>query len=175
MIWKHVLRATRCQDLVRQKLHACEVPWFHHDVNTHASSHVHAWWSRPAGRVRNTTPTTSGHLDSPARLQLASPPTTSTIFHFSKAKCYFQFNICTTSNVFVDYLRFFVPPRPSTTCSTCFLALPIPPPRHAQGLGMPTRRSPDLRVQIFFLSCAMFPLPLTRSGAWPCQSNGLKT
>jgi hypothetical protein len=48
--------------------------------------------------TRCGTPTTSStspartdsHLDSSTWLQLASPPTTSMIFHFDKAKCYFQ-------------------------------------------------------------------------------------
>jgi hypothetical protein len=39
---------------------------------------------------------------------------------------------------------------------------------------MPTRRPPDLRVQLF-QSCAMFLSPSTRSGAWPCQSKGRQT
>jgi hypothetical protein len=52
-----------------------------------------------------------------------------------------------------------------------FSALPIPPPRHARGLAMPTRRSPDLRVQNFYLvMCSLLPLDML--GAWPCQPLG---
>jgi hypothetical protein len=65
-----------------------------------------------------------------------------------------------------------VPLRPSTTCSTCSICSSNPSPSTCSGLGLPTRRSPDLRVQIF-LSCAMFPSPSTRSGdlAMPIQGS----
>jgi hypothetical protein len=88
-------------------------------------------------RQVDTTPARAdGHLDSSARLQLASPPTTSTIFHFGKAKCYFQFNIFAASN-FSSIVTDFPCLRDLRRLALhVFPALPIPPPRHARWLGL---------------------------------------
>jgi hypothetical protein len=99
-------------------------------------------------------------LDGSSQLQLESTTTTFRPRLHAQAKCYFQLNIFTASINFVDLL-------------TCFSALPIPPPRYARGLAMPTHRSPVRGIQ--FLSCAMFPSHSTCSGACPCQSKGHQT
>jgi hypothetical protein len=150
-------------------------PWFHHDVNTHASSHVHAWRSRHAGQVCNSAlPTSStspvrvhGHLDSLARLQLVSPPTTSGIFHFGKAKCYFRFNIFTLqifSSIVSDFPCLHDLRRPTLHALS---VLPTPPLDMLRGLALPTRRSPDLRVQIFYLVLCSPPLDTLGGLAMP--------
>jgi hypothetical protein len=79
-----------------------------------------------------------------------------------QAKCQFLIKYFMASIYFVDLL--YMP-------WLLFRSLPLD---MLGGLAMPTRRSPDLRVQ-FFLSCAMSPSPLTCSGASPCQSKGRQT
>jgi hypothetical protein len=103
-------------------------------------------------------------LDGSAQLQLES---TTTIFRprlrqDTQAKCQFTVKYFYGFNFFCKHaLHDFL----------LFRSLPLD---MLGGLEMLTRRSPDLRVQIF-LSCAMFPSPSTCSGAWPCQSKGRHT
>jgi hypothetical protein len=136
---------------------------------------VHGTAELPRSTSSTSPVCANGHLDSSAWLQLASPPTTSTIFHFDKAKCYFQFNFFhdfrIVSSTVSDSLCF---------CEFCRSALHVfvcssgPPLDTLRGLVLPTRRSPELRVQIFCLVLCS-PPPRHARGAWPCQSKGHQT
>jgi hypothetical protein len=88
--------------------------------------------------------------------QLGTPPARADnddLFN-AQTKCYIQL-FFTTSIYFVDLLYMFC---------LLFRSLPLD---MLGGLALPTRRSPDLRVQIFYLVLCS-PPPQHARGAWPC-------
>jgi hypothetical protein len=110
---------------------------------------------RPPATSRRLLPVHRGHLISISSTMQLRPWQTTTMFQsfrlHAQAKCYLQLNIFMASIYFVSQLHMFV---------LLFQSLPLD---MLGGLACPTRRSPDLRVQFFYL-VLYSPLPRHAQG-----------
>jgi hypothetical protein len=129
-------------------------------TSTSASSTINVC-QRLIADLLNVSRSTQLHLASPAISKTTTTSTRRPSRLHAQAKFYLQLKIYFTASIsFVDLLYMLC---------LLFRSLPLD---MLGGLAMPTRRLPDLRVQLF-QSCAM--PPSTCSGACPCQSKGRQT